>query len=205
MFPPLALIFGIVCSVDAANWPTWRGENGAGVTSESELPLKWSATENVLWKVELPERSNSTPIVWGDRVMLTQAVGSKRLVICFDRKTGKELWQAGTTWSKAEDSHPTNPYASASPATDGESVVAWFGSAGLFAFDLEGKELWKADLGEHSHEWGYAAAPIIHGGLVILNFGPGPRTFLVALDRKTGKEWPPRASIIASVAILQPL
>jgi outer membrane protein assembly factor BamB len=188
LLPLLAICTFTAAAAHAANWPEWRGLGGTGITEETELPLKWSATENVQWKVELPERSNSTPIVWGDRVFLTQAVGSKRLVMCFDRADGKELWRSGTTWTEPEDSHPTNPYASASPVTDGERVIAWFGSAGILAFDFEGKELWKVDLGKQDHEWGYAAAPVIHGDLVFLNFGPGSRIFLVALDKKTGKE-----------------
>nr|MDQ3621595.1 PQQ-like beta-propeller repeat protein [Verrucomicrobiota bacterium] len=158
--------------------------------------VRWSATENVKWKAPLPERGNSTPIVWEDRVFLTQAVGARRTVLCLNRKDGQVLWQAGPTYEAREESHRTNSYCSASPVTDGERVIAWFGSAGLHCFGLDGKELWKVDLGRHHHEWGYASSPVLHGDLCFLNFGPGERTFLAAFDKRSGKEvWrvdPPR-------------
>ena len=172
----------------AGNWPGWRGPEGTGVTSETALPLKWGATENVRWMIPLPERGNSTPIVWGDRVFLTQAVGERRLVMAFDRKDGKLLWEAGPTWSEKEPTHPTNPLCSASPVTDGERVVASFGSAGLYAFDFAGKELWRVSLGKVDHEWGYAISPVLHGGLCFLAQGAGSNCWLAAFDKATGKE-----------------
>ncbi|EDY19914.1 Pyrrolo-quinoline quinone [Chthoniobacter flavus Ellin428] len=172
----------------AANWPTWRGPQGDGVTSETNLPLKWSATENVKWKVELPEGGNSTPIIWGDRIFLTQADGQKRLLMCFDRKDGKVLWQQGPTWSETEQTHKANPPCASSPITDGERVIAWFGSAGLYAYDFAGKELWHVDLGKQDHIWGYGSSPVLSGDLCFLNFGPGPRSFVVAVNKNTGKE-----------------
>jgi len=172
----------------AANWPTWRGENGLGVAPETKLPLKWSATENVVWKVPLPERGNSTPVVWNDKVFVTQAVGDRRTVMCFDRRSGKTLWQSGTSYGEEEETHETNPYCSSSPVTDGERVIAWFGSAGVFAYDMNGKELWKVDLGKQSHIWGFASSPVIHGDICILYFGPGERAFLLGLDKRSGKE-----------------
>ncbi len=172
----------------AAPWPAWRGADGSGNTAETDLPLTWSATENVKWKVALPERGNSTPIVLGDRVFITQAVGDERLIICFSRKDGKELWRGGAKGVAKEPTHQANPYCSASPATDGERVYAWFGSAGLYCFDLAGKQLWQRDLGEHRHEWGYSTGPVLHGDLCYLNFGPGPRTFLLAVDKKSGRD-----------------
>jgi outer membrane protein assembly factor BamB len=140
--------------------------------------------------VPLPEAGNSTPIVWGERVFLTQplAAESRRTLMCFDRREGRLLWQSGVTIGAAERTHQTNPYASGSPATDGERVVCWFGSGGVVAYDFAGKELWRTDLGEHSHQFGYGGSPVIHGDLVFLNFGPGSREFLVALDKHTGKE-----------------
>ena len=172
----------------ASPWPGWRGADGSGITTETDLPLTWNATENVKWKNALPERGNSTPVVQGDRVFITQAVGDERLVICYSVKDGKELWRNGAKGVAREPSHATNPYCSASPALDDGHVYAWFGSAGLYCFDFEGKQVWHRDLGEHRHEWGYSTGPVIHGGLCYLNFGPGPRTFLLAVDKGTGKE-----------------
>src|SRR6187200_2964715 len=86
----------------AENWPAWRGLKGDGTTSETNLPLTWSATENVKWKVALPGPSNSTPIAWGDRVFITQAEGESRMVMAFDRKDGALLWKAGPTVTEKE-------------------------------------------------------------------------------------------------------
>jgi len=151
------LLGALALPLFAANWPTWRGENGLGVTKETKLPLKWTATENVVWKVPLPERGNSTPVVWKDKIFVTQAVGDRRTVMCFDRRSGKTLWQSGTSYGEQEETHETNPYCSSSPVTDGDRVIAWFGSAGVFAYDFDGKELWKVNVGKQTHTWGFAS------------------------------------------------
>jgi outer membrane protein assembly factor BamB len=183
----------LVCSVLTAagsNWPAWRGPAGTGVCSEQDLPLRWSTNENIRWKVPLPDRGNSTPIVWGRRVFVTQAVPAKhqRLLLCFDRTEGKLLWQQGPTVAEDESTHETNPQCSASPVTDGERVVAWFGSGGLYCFDLEGRELWHRELGRQTHIWGNGSSPVLDNERCFLNFGPGEPSFLVALDKKTGRE-----------------
>jgi outer membrane protein assembly factor BamB len=172
----------------AANWPEWRGPTRDGVTTEKNLPISWD-TSDIKWKAALPDRGNSTPIIWGNKVFISQAVETegKRLLICFNKQTGEKLWEAGPTFGQKEDSHATNPQSSPSPATDGTHVVAWHGSAGLFCYDFDGKELWKRDFGKQTHEWGYASSPVIHKDLVYLYFGPGPRTFLVALEKNSGK------------------
>lgn len=185
----LSIILLLAVGIHAGNWPAWHGPKGSGVTPETTLPVRWSASENVRWKVPLPDRGNSSPIVWLDRVFVTQAIEKENrlTVMCLNRADGKLLWQSGTTYSERDPTHETNPYGSASPVTDGERVIAWFGSAGVYCYDMNGKELWRRDLGKQSHQWGYAASPIIQGDLCFLNFGPGERTFLIALDKKTGK------------------
>ncbi len=182
---PLALAAS--SSALAAHWPAWRGPDGTGVSTEKHLPTRWSATENIRWKVALPERGNSTPIIWGDRVFVAQPAGNERTLMCFDRAGGKLLWQKGVTYTAPDATHEANPYCSASPATDGERVIVWFGSAGVVCYDMQGAQLWKRDLGKQSHEWGYGSSPILHGDLCILYFGPGPGSFLTALDKQTGK------------------
>ena len=172
----------------SANWPAWRGPEGTGVTTETNLPLTWSATKNVRWKTPLPERGNATPIIWGERIFITQNVGQKRTVTCFSRTDGKQLWQEGPTFAEEERTHATNPYCAASPVTDGERVVAWFGSAGLWCWDLDGKEQWHLDLGKQDHVWGYGGSPVLHDDLCFLNFGPGDRTFFIAVEKRTGKK-----------------
>jgi outer membrane protein assembly factor BamB len=183
------VLASIASTLSAANWPAWRGPEGTGVCTEKELPLHWSAADGVKWRIPLPERGNSTPIVWDKRVFITQAIEQtgRRELICFDRADGRLLWRQGVTFPGKELTHATNPQCSASPATDGERVIASFGSAGLYCYDLDGKEIWHRDLGKQTHIWGGGASPVIHGDLCLLNFGPGPSTFLVALNKRTGK------------------
>ncbi|MBI3878674.1 MAG: PQQ-binding-like beta-propeller repeat protein [Verrucomicrobia bacterium] len=182
------LCFLVASTALAANWPAWRGPLGTGLTEEKNLPTKWSTAENVKWRIALPEAGNSTPVVWGDRVFVTQAVGEKRTLMCFNRADGKLLWQVGVTTKEKEPTHATNPYCSASPVTDGERVIVSFASDGLFCYDFTGKELWhRTDLGRQIHIWGNAASPAIYSNLCFLNFGPGETTYLLAVDKKTGK------------------
>lgn len=172
----------------AADWPAWRGPQGTGVSSEERLPVKWSKTENVRWRIELPEGGNSTPIVSGGLVFVTQAVGDRRTLMCFDRADGKLRWQEGVVTKEKEPTHNTNPYCPASPVTDGKLVIASFASDGLVCYDLEGKQLWRRDdLGRQIHIWGNGASPVIHGDLCLLNFGPGETTYLLAVNKHTGE------------------
>jgi outer membrane protein assembly factor BamB len=181
---------GLTHAAAADNWPAWRGPEGTGQCKERDLPVKWSATEGVRWKTPLPERGNSSPIVWGDRIFLTQALEKehKRTLMCFDRKDGKLLWQKAIAYKEKESTHETNPYCSASPVTDGERVIVSHGSAGVVCYDFQGNQLWHRDLGKCEHIWGNAASPVLYQDLVILNFGPGERTFLIAMDKKTGQD-----------------
>jgi outer membrane protein assembly factor BamB len=99
------------------------------------------------------------------------------------------LWQQGPAYPGPDPTHETNPLCSSSPVTDGERVIAWFGSAGLYCYDFTGKELWHRDLGIQRHIWGYGSSPVLHGDLCLLNFGPGERTFLIAIDKRTGQDF----------------
>jgi outer membrane protein assembly factor BamB len=172
----------LVCfSVRAANWPAWRGPLGTGVCEEKNLPVQWNATNNVKWRVRLPERGNSTPVVWGERVFVTQPVGERRTLMCFNRTDGKLLWQSGVATQDKEPTHGTNPYCSASPVTDGERVIVSFASDGLYCYDFAGKEVWRrTDLGQQIHIWGNGSSPVIYGDLCFLDFGPGETTYLLA-------------------------
>jgi len=169
------------------NWPAWRGAGGSGICRERELPLRWTTNENVRWRVALPDRGNSTPIIWGEHVFVTQSVGDRRTVMSLDRRDGKLLWQAGPTWTEKELTYPENPPCTPSPVSDGKRVIAWFGSAGVYCYDFHGSELWHRDLGIQSHSWGYASSPVLYRDVCFLNFGPGERSFLIALDKRSGK------------------
>lgn len=196
MFPArtaVAVFAALVLHLSAAradNWPAWRGPTGQGFSAEKNLPTKWSVTENVKWKIELPDVGNSTPIVWGDKIFLTQATekGKKRALYCLSRKDGSKLWEKTVAFDGQEKIHGTNTYCAASPVTDGERVVAFHGSAGMYCYDFTGKELWSKKFGPCDHIWGSAASPVIYKDLVIHNFGPHTSSYLVALDKKTGEE-----------------
>src|SRR4051812_20644139 len=185
----VAIFFLAAPCAHPANWPQWRGPAGTGVTSEKNLPLNWSTNQNVVWRTPLPERGNSTPVIWNNRVFITQAIEKehRRTLMCFDRKQGKLLWQKGVTYPEKETTHETNPRCSASPVTDGEHVMASFGSAGLYCYDMEGKGVWHRNLGKQTHIWGNASSPVIQGDLCYLNFGPGERTFLIAVNKRSGE------------------
>lgn len=194
------------------NWPGWRGPTGQGLSDETDLQVTWSRTENVRWKLPLPDAGNSSPIVWGDRVFLTQAsektlwppqrlenartdtsiggkaVAEKRSVICIQRTTGKVLWQRDVICKEAEVTHGTNPFCSATPVTDGERVIAHHGSAGLVCYDMQGELLWQYEHERLHHIWGNASSPILYDDLVIIWCGPGDRQFLLAVDRRTGRK-----------------
>jgi len=176
-------------SASANNWPGWRGTEGTGLSNEKNLPLKWSTKENVRWHVPLPGPGNSSPIVWGNRVFVAQAVSSedRRTIMCPDRDNGKLLWQSGVTYTEREQTQQNNPFCSATPVTDGERVIASFGSAGVYCYGMDGKELWHRDLGKMNHMFGNAASPILYGDLCLLNFGPDEKARLIAMNKRTGE------------------
>lgn len=189
----LFALCGVVSPAAASDWPAWRGPTGQGLSDEKNLPLKWSDTENVKWKIPLENQGNSTPIIFGDRIFLTQSNkgGSVRSLLCFARADGKQLWQKDVPYAAKERNWNPSWYANASPATDGKLVVVSFGSAGMYCYDFEGKELWKrTDLGEWDHAFGNSSSPVLYNDLCILFCGPNQgkgRNFLLAVDKATGK------------------
>ena len=188
----LLLFLGSMAGLSANDWPSWRGPNGDGKLPDAPAyPTKWSATEKIAWRVDLPDRGNSSPVVSGDRVFLTQAEeeGKQRSLICFDAKDGKQLWKETIAYGKAEQTHKTNPHCPASPVTDGKIVIAWHGNAGLHAYDFEGKKLWSTDLGsDYGHLWGpNAASPVLMGDAILIHAGPGPVARLFAVQKDSGK------------------
>lgn len=187
-----ALLAGATTAVRADNWPGFRGPLGTGESTEKEAPLTWSETQNVRWKTPLPSPGMSSPVVWGQKVFMTQALekeGRNRAVLCFDRKTGKELWRGVTVFGGKESTYEGEThYCSGTPATDGERVVTVHGSAGAVCYDMAGKQVWHRDFGKAEQIWGNAISPVIWKDLVFFNFGPGENTFLTALDKKTGRD-----------------
>jgi outer membrane protein assembly factor BamB len=171
-----------------SNWPGWRGPAGDGHSAETGIPVRWDA-HAVVWRTPLKGRGQSSPVVWGERIFLTTALedGKQRQVVCLDRKTGKVLWEQVAWTGTPEKSHAMNGWASATCATDGERVVAFFGKGGLHCYTVEGKPLWSRDLGPFEGPWGTAASPVIVGDLVVQNCDAEKEASLVALDRRTGQ------------------
>lgn len=174
---------------DAANWSAWRGAGHHGVAPDEPLPLEWSSAHGFRWKVDSGS-GNSSPVVWQNRVFLTSAEESngtlKLGVLCFDRADGRRLWRAVVD-SPKNKTHGKNGYASASVATDGERVYAFFGSAGLLCYDFDGTRLWRATLGDLEHIWGTASSPVLYQGLVIQLCDHETDSYLAAFDKVSGK------------------
>ena len=201
---------------DAAhNWPQFRGPLGTGEAPHADPPLEWSEEKNVKWKTALPGLGHSSPVVWGDRVFVTAAVPfgekleprytdspgahdnlpvtqrQKFVVVAIDRKTGKIVWEKVVHEALPRDQgHFTASLASASPVTDGEHLFAQFGSYGLYCLDFDGNVVWKKMLGEMrtKHGHGEGASPALHGDVIAVNWDHEGDSFVVALDKRTGKE-----------------
>ena len=198
----------------ASEWPGFRGSQAAGVAADDPaLPDRWSATENVVWRVDVPGLGWSSPVVWGDQIFLTTVVSTgaeeapkpgfylgdwaaskaphRWMVYAFDVATGKVRWQR-----QVSDAAPTRPkhlknsYASETPVTDGERVYVYFGDLGLFAFTMDGEPVWSARMGPFPtrNNWGTGASPVLHGNRVyVVNDNDG-QSFLAAFDTRTGAE-----------------
>lgn len=176
--------------LSAGDWPAFRGPSGNGLSSEKRAPLSWGSDKNVKWRVALPQPCNGSPIVSNGRVFTTCAEdpdGRRRSLYCFDRKDGKKLWVRTVNYGKKMPTHRLNKYCGSTPVADGRRVVVWHSSAGLYCYDFEGKELWKRNLGEFRHMWGYGGSPVLHDGKIFLNCTPGKRLFMIAVDLETGK------------------
>jgi outer membrane protein assembly factor BamB len=213
----------VLMAIGAAggDWPSFRGNHAAGVADGANLPDKWDgeAGEGILWKVPIPGLAHSSPVVSGGKVYVATAVSSRPdatfkpglygagtasedhtehewRVICLDKKSGEILWQqVAYKGTPKEKRHIKATYANATPATDGRYVVAFFGSQGLYGYDVDGERLWRRDFGHldvgaydaPDYEWGTASSPIIHGDLAIVQVDTQGDDFLLAVDVKTGE------------------
>jgi hypothetical protein len=195
-----------VQTVEAGDWPQFRGPNGDGVSTETKVPVEWSDTKNLRWKTEIPGPGSSSPIVSGDRVYITCYTGYgvgrgevgqqkdlQRHLVALNRNTGKIVWSKAVAAALPEDQYrgfiAEHGYATSTPVTDGERVYVFFGKSGVLAFDRDGKQLWQTGVGTESGQrrWGSGTSPILHGDYVIVNAAEESQS-LRALDKKTGKE-----------------
>lgn len=204
------------------NWPQFRGPGGLGVAEDVDVPLRWSADENLLWKTAIEGLGHSSPIVWGEHIFVTtaldgepipgaqapvhrfggdefkhpQAVGADKShtmkVVALNARTGEVVWTRTAYEGRVyDDRHSASSYASPTPATDGERVYAYFGSEGVYAYDLGGTLVWQRDIGDiKTVGLGVGTSPVLFRDLVLIQADEdeGKESFLVALDRKTGAE-----------------
>ncbi len=206
---------GWAAGPEAGNWPQFRGPGARGIAAGKGLPDRWSATENVAWKAEIPGRGWSSPVVWGKNVFLTTVVnqgqteppkkglyfGGERpqppgtvhlwKVYCLDLETGKVRWERTVHQAKPQSTiHVKNSFASETPVTDGERVYAYFGNLGLYCFDLQGKPLWNRRFEPRPTRfaWGTAASPVLHKDRIYLVNDNEEQSYLLALDKRTGEQ-----------------
>ncbi len=198
------------------NWPRFRGPNGDGVAEDDpRLPLRWSRTQNLAWKTEIPGQGWSCPVVWDNRVFLTTVVSEKKTdkpkkglyqglgvrkprsgrhawqVYCLDLRSGDILWKRTVhAGEPAVPRHPKASYANETPATDGKRLYVLFGDLGLYCFDLDGKPLWSHKIEPKATLWDYgaAASPIVHEDRVIMVYDNQEESYIASYDAATGKQ-----------------
>lgn len=216
----LSFCFVATVTAQAQNWPSFRGNNGSGVADGHRTPINWSLerSENIAWKTPIPGLSHASPIVWGNRIFIITAIGETNAnfkakdrgiglandavkhtwrIYSIDKKTGRIIWEKtayeGVPRAKR---HIKATQANATPATDGKYVVALFGSEGLACYDVNGKLLWKQDLGilnpgyagMPDSEWGHSSSPIIYKNLVIVQADGHKQSFIAAYNLRNGKQ-----------------
>jgi outer membrane protein assembly factor BamB len=175
----------------AENWPQWRGPKNDGISNEKGLPIEWSDTKNMVWKLPMPGPGSSTPCVWGDRIFLTSADAADNAVALCVGIDGKERWRKtlGSGRVKAPDG---GNIASASPTTDGKHVWFCFGTGHLVCFDHDGNEAWRFKVqdryGRFSYGYGWHSSPVLHDGRLYVQLLNQVDQHLVCLDAATGKE-----------------
>ena len=185
------LVLGVmlVAAVEGANWPSWRGPNFSGVATGTGFPTHWGAQENVLWKTTLPGKGASTPIVWGDHVVLTCGIDGRNGVLCLDR-AGKVLWQT-EVGAEVAGKHKKATGSNPSAATDGKLIYVYFKSGDLACLDFAGKVLWQQNLqqlyGEDTLWWDLGTSPVLTGSHVVLAVMHSGPSYLAAFDKLTGK------------------
>jgi outer membrane protein assembly factor BamB len=198
------------------NWPQWRGPHANGVAAHANPPREWSETKNIRWKVEVPGKGLSSPIVWGDRIFITTAIATepsaapatpaagegrrrgiaptsihKFVLLALSRRDGKVLWERTAIEALPhEGTHNDASWASNSAITDGVYVIAHFGSRGIFCYDVQGKLIWEKDLGDMAtrNSFGEGSSPALHGNTLVVNWDHEGESFIVALDKRSGKE-----------------
>ena len=180
-------------TVLADNWPQWRGPFLNGISSEKNLPTRWSAEDNVTWKLAMPSWTGATPVIWGERIFLNVADGNDLFLWCVDREKGEPVWKKllGSGNTKMRKQNMSSP----SPVTDGKNVWVMTGTGVLKSFDFAGNEQWARDVqkdyGRFGLNWGYASSPLLYEDALFVQVLHGMKTddpsYLLRIDKKTGK------------------
>jgi outer membrane protein assembly factor BamB len=185
----VAIVIAFGPAAISQDWPQFRGPNGAGVSAgQHKLPAEFGPEKNVLWKTPLP-RGLSSPCIWGDRIFLTALDGDrKRLVtVCVDRTDGKILWRRDAPATEFENVHRVSSPATATPVTDGERLYVYFGSCGLLCYDVDGQQQWTVPMPAARNRNGSGTSPVLMGDLLLVNREDGGESYLLAVERRTGK------------------
>jgi outer membrane protein assembly factor BamB len=208
----IVLVLVTVTALNAENWPGWRGPRGDGTSQSTKLPMNWdgSSGENIKWKAPIPGTGHSSPVIYGDRIFVASCLPKteERVLISMDRKTGKVLWQKTVLKARLEKKHSLNSFASGTPATDGETVIASFlevdskeidapnvggkrkiypGTMVVAAFDFDGNEKWKVKPGSFISAHGFCSCPVFYKDLVIINGDHDGKSYVLALKKETGE------------------
>lgn len=220
----------------APNWPQWRGPNADGSSATADPPVEWSSEKNVKWKVEVPGKGSSTPIIWDDKIIILTTIETDRrqegaaapaakpaeqesagrpqrqsrnrsrggrggfggpaptnfhefIVACYSRSTGDQLWQTTATEAVPHEAgHGDNNFASSSPVTDGKYIYVSFGSRGVYCFDMQGKQVWKTELGtmQTRARFGEGSSPALFGNTLIVPWDHEGQSYMIALNANTG-------------------
>ena len=199
----VGLLGAAVPADDEQFWTQWRGPLMTGVAPQGNPPVEWAEDKNVVWKIEIPGRGKSSPVVWDDRVMVTTAIptdasagsGAEPVhefhVLAVRRADGSTIWdQTARVEQPHAGTRAEGTFASASVVTDGENVVAFFGSRGLYCYDMEGSLKWEKDFGNMNvrNDFGEGATPALHGDTLVVTWDHQGPSFIVALNKNTGEE-----------------
>jgi outer membrane protein assembly factor BamB len=185
--PSWILLFFASAVLMASDWPQFRGPNASGVSGDTNLPVSFNPTQNVVWKTSVP-MGNSSPVVAGDRIFLTGFEKESLLTIAIQKTTGQILWRCEAPRPRKQIiERPSNGPASASPAADGQNVYVFFQDFGLLAYGPKGDELWRMPLGPFSNPFGHGASPILAGDTLLMNVDQDTGSFLIAVEKNSGR------------------
>lgn len=187
-----SLLISSLTTLKAENWPGWRGPNGDGTSSETNLPTQWDSTTNVMWKIPVPGIGHGSPIVWEDRIFIVSALPEtqERLLLCYNSKDGSLLWKTTVVKAPLEIIHNDNSYASGTPVTDGQNVYVSFldgENIVVAAHDFTGRQIWIQRPGTFTGPHGHSCSPVLYNDKIIINGASKENAFLAALSKTDGQ------------------